>query len=187
MTMTHKQQSQFGNRLNAALTVCNQITRMAPNPAYICGGAPRDILFGRHPKDFDIFVPVRSDQVEPTAKRIQRWWHGRFGDLLPNYAGKAAGYSHMREEVLGTIKSKDSNIDVVFVDAKFGVTPAAIVAKFDNSMSMVWVTPDGRIDHTSLFLYSVGRKVLIAIPCNVQTDAHLMRVAAKFPDFSLVA
>jgi hypothetical protein len=174
------------NRLNAALTVCRQVTHLAPNPAYICGGAPRDIFLGRNPKDFDIFVPVTPDQVEPTAKRIQRWWHGRFGDLLPNYAGKDAGYSHMREEVLGTMKSKDGNIDVVFVDAKFGVTPEAIVSKFDNSMSMTWVTPNGQIDHTSLFGYSVKQKVLIAIPCNVQTDAHLMRVAAKLPNFSLV-
>jgi hypothetical protein len=176
-----------GNRLNMALAVCEQVTSLSPNPAYICGGAPRDIFLGRIPKDFDIFVPVTPDQVEATAKRIRRNWVGKFGKLLRNYSSDGEGYAtYMREEVLGTLKSKDGNVDVVLVDTKFGVTPEAIVAKFDNSLSMAWVTPGGQIDHTALFDYSVEQKVLIAIPCNVQSDAHLMRVAAKFPNFSLV-
>ncbi len=92
----------------------------------------------------------------------------------------------MREEVLGCMKSKDGNVDVVFVDAKFGTTPEQIVSKFDNSLSMVWITENGQVKHTELFDYSVENKVLIAIPCNVQRDAHLKRIAKKFPDFKLI-
>ena len=176
------------NQLNAALATCDQVTSLSPNPAYICGGAPRDIFLGRTPKDYDIFVPVTPDQVEATAERILRWIGG-FRGLIRNYSGEGQrdSYGYMREEVLGVLKSKDGSIDVVFVDAKFGVSPEGIVSKFDNSLSMAWITPDGQVHHTAMFDYSVENKVLIAIPCNQQSDTHLKRVAEKFPDFTLVA
>jgi len=52
----------------AALKVCAAL-REAGHPAYIVGGAVRDVLLGERPKDFDVATSARPEQVKPLFRR----------------------------------------------------------------------------------------------------------------------
>ena len=51
-----------------ALKVCDVLAQHG-HPAYIVGGAVRDLLLGIRPKDFDVATGARPEQVKPLLRR----------------------------------------------------------------------------------------------------------------------
>lgn len=60
-----------------AITVVEKLQRQGYE-AYIVGGCLRDLLLGKHPKDFDVATNARPDQIQAVFQRQCRLVGRRF-------------------------------------------------------------------------------------------------------------
>jgi len=100
--------------------------------AYLVGGGVRDLLLGRHPKDFDISTSARPEEVKQLFRRCLligrrfRLAHVRFGEKVIEVATFRAGDPEhdaliVRDNVWGTAESdalrRDFTLNGLYYDA----------------------------------------------------------------------
>lgn len=193
------------NDFPAAASVLAVVRQYVGGNAYIAGGAARDIHLNRKPKDWDIFVPCKREDVGGIVDKLNaHWGKGVFGKPAHSYGGSksAHGYAgdksahgygggsyggRMREEVLCVLKSTCGSVDIVFVDARFGTRPQDVVAKFDSSLALCWLDDLGQVQGLPLFWFSLEAGVNIALPGNCGDGKHFARTAKKLAEFDIVA
>lgn len=189
------------NDFYAAASVLEVVRQYAANldlvqseaKACIAGGAARDIHLNRKPKDWDIFVPCKREDVQYLVDKLNaHWGKGVFRKPVHRYDkgdayAQAHGYSGgMREEVLSVLKSTCGSVDIVFVDSRFGKRPQDVVAKFDSSLALCWLDGLGHVCGLPLFWYSIAERVNIALPGNCGDGKHFARTAKKLTGFDVV-
>jgi len=156
----------------------------------IAGGAPRDLVLDRPVRDWDIWWPVPRRLVTDAAIALHTagpgWWRFRPNNLDRGYA--ANGYC--RPEMLAAFKTEAGvEVDVILIDKAIAETPAEVVATFDNSLSRIWLEPDwdagAHVHWLPEFAQSVESRT-IWVPAHIPTrEAHLARIADKYPDFRM--
>ena len=163
-------------------------------PPVIAGGAPRDMLHGREPKDFDIFWPVFKPWLVGAVAHISAMLSDRapvpWNAPWPNINREYALNGYLRPEMLGVLNFEEIGVDLVFFDAAYGQTPEEIVSTFDTSISRTWLELNKRrtamiVRGAQDFWRSIDQKRIWTYP-NVPTRAsHLHRVVTKFPGYEL--
>ena len=163
-------------------------------PPVIAGGAPRDMLHGMEPKDFDIFWPVYKPWLVGAVAHLSAMLNDRvpvpWKAPWPNLDRGYALNGYLRDEMLGVLNFEELGVDLVFFDAAYGRTPHEIVSTFDTSISRAWLELNKRrtamiVRGTQDFWRSVDHKMIWTYP-NVPTRAsHLHRVVTKFPGHEL--
>ena len=74
---------------------------MKPHPVYLCGGAVRDYLMDKTPKDFDFCTPAEPDEIEKLIKKSKRRAYltgKRFGTLGCKIDGEMVEITTFRSE-----------------------------------------------------------------------------------------
>lgn len=188
------------NDFPAAASVLAVVRQYVGGNAYIAGGAARDIHLNRKPKDWDIFVPCKREDVGGIVDKLNaHWGKGVFRKPAHSYGGSKSAHGYggdksahgyggrMREEVLSVLKSTCGSVDIVFVDARFGTRAEDVVSKFDSSLALCWLDDLGKVEGLPLFWYSIEARVNIMLPGNCGDGRHFARTAKKLPQFYVVA
>jgi len=86
-----------------------------PEPVYLVGGSVRDVLLGKHPKDFDFTTPLRPDEIEARVRASGKKAHitgRRFGTIGFKTNEHFVEVTTFRKETYG----KTRKPDVEYVD-----------------------------------------------------------------------
>jgi poly(A) polymerase len=123
----------------AALKVCDVLHERG-QPAYIVGGAVRDVLLGIEPKDFDVATAARPEQIKPLFRRALligrrfRLVHVMIGpETIEVSTFRAADHQGsekdehgrvLRDNVFGTIEDdaarRDFTVNALYYDCQTG-------------------------------------------------------------------
>lgn len=144
-------------------------------PCLIAGGAVRDMLFGRHIKDYDVLVGhsdaiVLIRELEAQGYSAARQASSDTNDCpavdpsdCGDFAERYAGY-HCLRAPSGHI------LDILIVTSYgFGTLPDLInaVANFDNTMNMFWIDP--HVAEENLAVHWLGYGYDTFIPLGLPT------------------
>ncbi len=124
---------------SSALKVCDVLGERG-YPAYVVGGAVRDILLGIRPKDFDVATAARPEQIKPLFRRALligrrfRLVHVMLGPEtieVSTFRGTHSNASEkdrhgrvLRDNVFGTLEDdarrRDFTVNALYYDCKTG-------------------------------------------------------------------
>ncbi len=112
--------------------------------AYLVGGAPRDIIMGSTPKDYDMCGPLKPGEVEKLCKDAGRKYYGvgrRFGvsgfRVQTSRGYELVEYTTYRNE---TYTAKSRKPDVTYVDSLDDE-----LSRRDFACNAIVIRPDGTI------------------------------------------
>jgi hypothetical protein len=156
----------------------------------IVGGAARDMLFGKAPKDYDIFVPVAKNYLVAASVNLAESLlaHNIRYTVENNTQAGYALNGYCRPEMLGVISCPTHKVDIVFFDQAYGRSPEKIVDTFDNSLSKAWI----QLVNNKMIALATTEFQLSAQTKHIETyknvptrSGHLLRVLEKYPTFTM--
>lgn len=172
----------------------NQTAVSCLGPAWIAGGALRDIFHKKAVKDIDIFLPE-----EPTYTKRLRLWHALMGfdyshpnggkPLPKDTTGKLpAAWDDEKKDYDGSFIVLGpgpcwKGLPVQLIIGDFN-SPTEVIADFDIELCKAYI-------HGAKFITSSGfqrdslNKTITLITGKIRENDHINRVQAKYPDFRL--
>lgn len=189
--------------LVAALYVCKRLANLPSQemtgpvwPPVIAGGAPRDLLLNREPRDFDIFLPVARPWLVGATVEIVNALRDVYALSVDSNLQRDYGLnSYCRPEMLGVITLPRSCVDIVLFDAAHGTTGAQIASTFDASICRAYVElsdlwdfdggESGTVRTLPDFDRSVAERTIWTYAHIPTRPSHLYRLAKKFPEYRL--
>jgi hypothetical protein len=160
---------------------------------FVAGGAARDLILGRRPRDWDVFMATSTARFLPAV-------------FAANDALKAGGWTitevngslylmggGIGPACLGNVKLTHSEsrtkLDLVYVDAEKlrppTCEPKDIVQRFDTSINQAWLEPDETYGVALRWLPAFERSVTdrtIEV-FDYGEGSHIGRMQEAFPDF----
>ncbi len=183
MYYTLKSSCDIINNMEYAIEVIKAVEKiLGEGNAYLVGGAPRDIIMGNDPKDYDMCGPLKPEEVEILCKKAGRRYYGvgkHFGvsgfKVQTSRGYELVEYTTYRNEVY-TAKSRKP--DVTYVDSLDDE-----LSRRDFTCNAIVIKPDGTIYDKfggRLDIYAKQIKTVGLPKDRIQEDPLRILRAARF-------
>jgi len=162
----------------------------------IAGGFPRDIYFGKTPKDIDIWIPSDVKIGNRESDLLKELFESRGMCLtIPTITESEDHYKIEEIGITRIVKCQVDGVDIDLISTKFlseGMKGYSLLFNFDMGICQIarkggeYIFTENFIDdkiNKTITLYHKNRSLQLV---NFSESEHLPRVKAKFPDYEIV-
>jgi hypothetical protein len=148
----------------------------------LAGGAVRDLILGKRPKDLDLWVNPHTADAEFLKANLRAFPRDPANSALISQPSAA----HQIESIW-TCNWKGTAVEIIVLNAPLIADPEALTSTFDIGLCQAAMYPSGMVYLSEHFTKDLRDHTMTVIRDETphSTLARLERFKAKFPDFTI--